>query len=268
MNDCSEARANEWLERYVEGTLPEPEAQTFEEHYFDCPVCLAELSEIQAVREQLRRHPISVAPQRRVLSWPVMVGAMTAIAATLLIAAFNGRIAGLFEGSHSDQAAVVRPVPKSVPQSAVTSSTIEIAQLADLHLPPYQAPVLRDAEDNATFRNGMRLYAAGNCAGAIRQLARVDAGTPDSLASKFYSGVCQMHLGNQARASQTLSAVANAGDSPQQESALYYLAQMALAQNDAAGARKELAKVIALHGDLELRAAKQLAAIPQAANQR
>jgi len=44
------------------------------------------------------------------------------------------------------------------------------------------------------------------------------------------------------------------GDSPQQEAALYYLAQIALVHNDPTTARHYLARTIALRGDFERRA--------------
>lgn len=59
-------------------------------------------------------------------------------------------------------------------------------------------------------------------------------------------------------ATGTLHAVAGAGDSPQQEAALYYLAQLALAREDGPAARKYLKQTIALRGDFEKRARAEL----------
>jgi len=66
---------------------------------------------------------------------------------------------------------------------------------------------------------------------------------------------------NLPAATKTLRSVADAGDSPQQEAALYYLAQVALAGNDATTARHFLARTISLHGDFEGRARAQLSQI-------
>jgi hypothetical protein len=52
--------------------------------------------------------------------------------------------------------------------------------------------------------------------------------------------------------------VGDAGDSPQQEAAFYYLAQIALADNDATAARHYLSQTISLHGDFEKRAHAEL----------
>ena len=72
-----------------------------------------------------------------------------------------------------------------------------------------------------------------------------------------------MHAGKLATAESTLRHVAAAGDSPQQEAAWYYLAQIALARSDAETARRDLGRVVALHGDFEQAANTQLKQIPQ-----
>jgi Flp pilus assembly protein TadD len=104
----------------------------------------------------------------------------------------------------------------------------------------------------------MKAYNAHDCPTAIKTLALVPAKDEDSLAARFYSGVCQMRDGNLPSASQSLHRIADAGDSPQQEAALYYLAQIALAQNDPTTARHYLARTISLHGDFERRARSEL----------
>ena len=53
---CTGAPAERWLEKYVAGTLAAADAEAFEEHYFDCPVCLAQLQAVQAAAEQMRRN--------------------------------------------------------------------------------------------------------------------------------------------------------------------------------------------------------------------
>ena len=67
-----------------------------------------------------------------------------------------------------------------------------------------------------------------------------------------------MHGGELAAAQATLRKVDAAGDSPQQEAALYYLAQVALARQDSTAARHYLARTISLHGDFEQQARLEL----------
>jgi hypothetical protein len=88
-------------------------------------------------------------------------------------------------------------------------------------------------------------------------LAQVPAENSEARAAEFYSGACQMRLGDFATASGLLRKVADAGDSPQQEAALYDLAQIALAGNDPVTAHAYLLRTISLRGDLEGRAREQ-----------
>jgi len=83
MTECTRKPAEEFLESYLLGTLPEDEAQRFEEHYFDCPACLSQVEALQAASRQLH-----LAPRRGfrpTLSWPYRLAGLGAIAALLLI---------------------------------------------------------------------------------------------------------------------------------------------------------------------------------------
>lgn len=282
MTNCIGAPAREWLEQYVEGTLPEEEAQKFEDHYFDCPVCLGELQALQAAQAALRQHPVLIAQPKRVLAWPTNWNRMIsfgALAAVLLIGLVTFRM--IVDRPQQTGNVAVGPAPATSPASAPSQHTpqvptqpgkppvqpetapgVEVAQLADLRLPTYHPPVLRGETENTAFENGMKQYVAGDCAGAMNTLSKVDPGGPDGLAAQFYSGVCRMHEGDMAGAVTTLRRVADAGDSPYQELALYYLAQIALAQSKTADARHDLKQVVALRGDREHQARRQLAQIP------
>jgi hypothetical protein len=108
----------------------------------------------------------------------------------------------------------------------------------------------------------MKAYTSQNCPGAVESLAQVPTQDDDSLAAQFYTGVCQMREGDLTGATSSLRHVESAGDSPQQEAALYYLAQIALACNDETTARHYLASTISLRGDFLTRARAELASIP------
>ncbi|HEY3703864.1 MAG TPA: zf-HC2 domain-containing protein [Terracidiphilus sp.] len=274
MTNCTGAPARQWLEQYVEGTLPENEAQKFEDHYFDCPVCLGELQALQTAQAVLRQHPVTVTAAKHVLAWPTNWNKMMsfgALAAALLIGFFAFRM--IAHGPQQTGNVAVAPAqgptrqapagPAKSQAPEVAQPEVEIAQLADLQPPTYNAPVLRGNETaDAAFESGMKQYIAGDCAGAMNTLSQVDPSGPDGLAAQFYSGACRMHTGDLAGATASLRHIAEAGDSPYQESAFYYLAQIALAQSDAAAARRELNHVVLLRGDLEHRARKQLTEIP------
>jgi len=269
MTNCTGTPAERNLEDYLLGTLPEAEAVEFEEHYFDCPVCLAQLEALQAVTLKLRSEPRK--PLKAPIPWPVRFAALGAIAAMLVAGFFAFR-----EGRRTQQPTVAvapaaptpQPGPSAVPSKAPSMATAAISHLADLTLPAFRAPNLRGESGNPQFEAGMKFYASHDCPRAVRSLAQVPSADGDSLAARFYSGACMMQDGDLAGASKSLRGVADAGDSAQQEAAFYYLAQIALANNDATGARRYLSRTIALHGDLERRARSELAKMSEGESQR
>jgi TolA-binding protein len=191
------------------------------------------------------------------------------LAATLIVGLITFRMVG-HVGQPAGNVAVTAPSarqasPKqSQPNQAPAQAAVQIAELADLRLPAYHAPELRGEQEDTAFERGMKKYVAGDCAGAAKTLAQVDQDGPDGLAARFYTGVCRMNTGDLSGAASALHRVASGGDSPYQESAYYYLAQIALAQANAAEARRDLNDVVSLRGDLEHQARRQLAQIPSA----
>jgi hypothetical protein len=273
MTQCTGKPAEEWLEAYMQGTLPEAKAQKFEQHYFDCPVCLAQVERLEAVARQLGRRPLKA---RRPLialpslgwaglawpslAWPARAFALSAIAALLVVGFF-----GIRRINRPAQPSVAQAPAAPATQPATQSDTgphtlaaLAVSRLADLAMPAFQANNLRGSSVDANFETGMKAYVAGDCSLAVKVLSQVAAQDADALAARFYSGVCRMHMGDLPAASATLRKVADAGESAQQEAALYYLAQIALSGNDAATARRYLVRTIALHGDFERRASAEL----------
>lgn len=269
MTSCSGSPADQYLEDYLLGRLAEAEAVQFEEHYFACPVCLAQLEALQAAQHGLRALPPQ--PSRAPIPWPIRLTALAAIAAMLIAVAF------VFHAKHQAPQPTLAANPSvSIPSSASqpspappaqatpnSSAARSVAQLADLSLPAFLAPNLRGQPGNPVFEAGMKAYAKQDCPGAVHALARVPAAEEAGTAARFYSGVCLMHDGDLPAAARTLRSVADAGDSPQQEAAVYYLAQVALASDDASAARHDLERTIALRGDFESRARAQLAHLRQ-----
>ena len=263
MNICTGTPAELHALEYVEGTLSELETERFEEHYFDCPVCLAHLRAIQAVGQELARNPVApvCAPEPRLrLGLPAWSWTAGAVAAALLIGIFTYKSLE----SRPAKPTVARSQPRLTPQTQSaarpaqpSAAPVHLSQLADLTLPVFTPPNLRGGSLDAHFAAGMKEYANGNCRGALAALAQVPAANSEARAAEFYSGACQMHRGEFASASGLLRKVADAGDSPQQEAALYDLAQVALAGNDPATAHRYLLRTISLRGDLERQAREQ-----------
>lgn len=257
MSGCDGAPANQWLEQYVAGTLPDPEAEAFEEHYFECPVCFAQVEALQKIADQMRRNPTKI--PARVIRWPAVTGGIGAIAALLLIT-----VIGYRSLAHRDHVAANRGVTSSPPPKAQAepSAQAAISELADLTLPSFAASSLRGEAEDPEYVAGMKAYQSQDCLAAADHLARVPPGNADSTSAQFYSGVCRLKLNQLDAASRALAHVAGMNDAPQQEAALYYLAQVELLRADQSGAREKLKKVVSLHGDFEQRARSELEKLP------
>ncbi len=252
MTDCTGTLTDRCLERYVQGTLPEHEAQEFEEHYFECPACLAQVEALQAVALKLGSQ--SRKARKAPIPWPIRVAALTAIAAMLVVGFLIFRVKRPLPQPEV-AAAPVAPAAQPSPHPLAAAA---VSRLADLTLPAFRAQTLRGESGDAHFEEGMKAYTGRDCPSAVKTLAQVPAHDENSLAAQFFMGVCQFHDGEMGAATRTLESVANAGDSPQQEAAFYYLAQAALERNDADAARRYLARTVSLHGDFESRARAQL----------
>ncbi|MGA9671851.1 MAG: tetratricopeptide repeat protein [Terracidiphilus sp.] len=259
MSDCTGSLATRYLEQYIQGVLPEPEARKFEEHYFDCPSCLAQVEALQAVTLKLGGQPRKIL--KKPIHWPVRASVLATLAAMLIIGFFGFRV--LYRPATPAVAkGPVHPAhqPGSSSQPPPASlATSTISRLADMTLPTFQPPNLRGQSYDTHFDAGMKAYSRQDCRSAIEMLSQVPALDDSALAAQFYVGVCHMYQGDLPAAISSLRRVESAGDSPQQEAALYYLAQIALARNDAVTARHYLASTIALRGDFMTRARAQLA---------
>jgi anti-sigma factor RsiW len=242
--------------------------------------------------------PAPVEPQPsfrgRILAFPVPMAVLASLAAALLVGAVLVGIQRsspvLQPGHHAaslNAAAKTQPQPaanahpdaKDDSQAAAKSRgtgapavqagppETELASLADMHLPGFQQPQLRGEEtansDHAQFLSGMQAYAQGDCGGALGALMKVPATTADGLSAKLYSGLCLFKERELDSAQTSLTAVVDAGDTPELETAEYFLAQTRLLHGDAQGAKDWLTRTIALHGDYEERAQKQAALLPR-----
>jgi hypothetical protein len=239
---CNGELAEKLAEEYLQTKLPEAEAERFEEHYFGCTACLAYVQALQSAQQELTNLPI-MAPQKaklwfsRNLQWGAAAAVLVAALAALLVLTVHKSVP-----TANSAAKGASPAPALA--SPTTAAPQEIAHLADLELPPYNAPNLRGMGPDRNFGLGMKAYAEGNCATALPYLAQVPAGSPQAVAAHFYAGACQFSLHDLGKAAASLETTARAGDSPQLEAALYYLAQVKLARGDAEkSARAQMAKL-------------------------
>ena len=55
--DCPLRSGHDLAEAYVAGTLPEAEQDAYEQHFFGCAMCLAQVQTLQELADRLRQQP-------------------------------------------------------------------------------------------------------------------------------------------------------------------------------------------------------------------
>ena len=86
---CQRVSTDGVVERYLLGDLSEAEREAFEEHYFECDECFAELEALGAIRdhleeEQNRTPRLAMQPRARTRWWWWALAA--AVVVTILVA--------------------------------------------------------------------------------------------------------------------------------------------------------------------------------------
>src|SRR5260370_18489909 len=133
--------------------------------------------------------------------------------------------------------------------------------LAQFEPPLYSPDARRDPPHTRQFQGSMEHYVKRDFASAIPGLRASITAQADGPEARFYLGICSLLTGDRAAGVQNLELVIAAGDTPYLESARYYLAKGLLGKGDVPGARGQLEKVIAMHGDLEKRSQSLLTQI-------
>ena len=288
MTGCTGGPAEEFSVRYLNGTLSEMDSARFEDHYFACAECHEALEALRAIQDRLSRNPIPipVAESRRTsltpVRMPVRVVVWGSLAAVLVVGAVVVGVVAYRDGAANRAGGVasantpaassgkaMRPPDGPAPElSPAATAAVEhgmqvasLEKLADRKIPGFSEPELRGAESSepghTEFVAGMHLYAIGNCPGALPHLAQVPVKAVDGMAAALFMGLCQYQQKDWKRAAAGFRKVILAGDTPQLETAEYYLAQTMLELGDVAEAKTHLARTIALHGDDEDKARAQ-----------
>lgn len=277
MSDCTGTQAQEFGLAYVDGTLDEAQANHFEQHYFEWQLCHEQVRSLIALRDELHERsaqsPAHEAKRKSIFrlsqyAWLVAGACLLIVAGVFLYhghqlnnessdLAVNGAAPAPGHTSTAQTGPANATAPAKVEQKS--STVVDVTQLADLVMPVYSPHTLRGENVDAKMTSGMAAYQRGDYGTAAAELGQVRAGSEDSRAAHFYRGVSQLHIGELDAAHATLLTVAYAGESPEQEGALYALAQVALAQNNPTLAQSYLAKTIALQGALEKKAREQSA---------
>ena len=294
--NCGVIVRDEFAERYLLGDLSPAEQEAYEQHYFECARCFAELRRLQAVRDVLRADPPALpAPKKETVRNPWWGWAAAGAVAVSLVAVVLLRQSGAPEpmaglpraaaptGPTSSPGADPAGVPAvagtvdpplasapPAPAASPESRRVEVlARLARAEPPRYSPSVLRGAADEATvsFKEGMKDYVAGDYGAAIpslRQAAHLDPERPDIA---FFLAASELLAGNTASAIGEFERTIAMGDTPFLEEAHFYLAKAYLAQGEVDRARAELTTVQSLRGERLSEAGELLAQLDSAGSE-
>jgi len=284
-NGCAWIERDEIFEDYVRHALGPQDREAFEAHYFECPACADRLQTFQALRAELAAMPAEApashpAPGRRWWWWALAPVAATCVLAVAVFLWFrtparpaSPAVVAVAPPATAPNAAPLMPpsTGSAAPSSAAASSAVPVAATtaeapqglasaivdvsALVHVdPPLYVPVaLRGPRDEAAeqFEAAMRLYRAGDYAGALEGLRAAEAMNPDRPRTRFFLGVSQLLLGQNTDAAASFERTIALGESPYLEEAHFYLAKAWLRQGRLPAARRELQRTIARHGGLE-----------------
>lgn len=292
--DCDSIVRDETAERYLMGQLRETEQAAYEQHYFECARCFAELSRLQAVREVLREHPPLLDPipiarrprARRACAWWPAVAVLAATVTGVVVLLRQGQgpersaqspvAAPLDPGAASQPGpatAITAPAPGddagerpsvSVPARSVDAKAV-LKRLARVDPPHYMPRVLRGPADEPSlrFHDGMRAYATGDYRRAVTELERaaaLDSGRSDVA---FYLGVSRLMNGETDAAVAELRHTVELGDPEFLGDAHLVLAKAYLGGAEIQAATRELEAAARTPGTSQHEAARILAELQQ-----
>jgi hypothetical protein len=239
--DCPIDAGREVADAYVAGTLPDAEQDAFEQHFFTCGACLAQVQALQELRDRLAGVPAvprAPDPRREAVPWLAL-----SLAAGVVAAA-----AWWWQGGPEAPASASRAGPAAAP-AQLSDSPVEapsrgsvLAQLATVVPPRYVPIAARGGESPAagTFDAAMAHYVAGRhdeAAGALQALADAQ---PTDPGIAFFWGISELAIGHADAAREGLTRAISAGVQPYANEAHFYLAKVYLAEGDVEMARGEL----------------------------
>jgi hypothetical protein len=264
MNECDQDP--DTAERYVSGTLPEPERTSFEEHFFGCTKCFPVVQALEDARSVLAGEvrdvegapagPARVLPTR----WLALAAMVVVVAGLALVAR---RLAAPSEirptAPGSSQAQSQRPDAPASPPSAAQAPLAAVprpdapgqraaqerpARWAAVVPPQYVALTTRagqeaEEEDARMFDEAMTHYSARRYSQAAERLQALNDRSP-SAHVQFFLGISELMSGQEARAGVALQLCASARTSPYSDEAHFYLAKLALRAGDLTAAVREL----------------------------
>lgn len=279
--DCPLRSGHDLADAYVAGTLAEPDQAAYEEHFFSCQECFAQVQLLQQVRDGLRAAPArSNGHHVRPRPWTSTPWLGLAAAAALLAAfVYWYRDETPSQAQREPTPAPAPEVPAPAPPAVAANPPVtppaapgnepaaptrrQVLQQLAMIVPPRYVPLaVRGGEPSTDrFDAAMRHYVAGRHRDAARDLGALAADRPSDPGIAFFLGISELASGRPAAAREALARAAGMAVPPYADEAHFYLAKAALALGDVEAARSELEIAVEREAGPEGEAAKILAAL-------
>ena len=270
--DCPSRSGHDLAEAYVAGILPEAEQDAYEQHFFGCSMCLAQVQTLQELADRLRQMPAPAVLHRAPApGWTSGPWLGLALAASL-VAAFGWWWQGGVNqppapGSDSAPTPQTLPPDAPVPQTPVEAPSRHavLAQLA-LMVPPRYVPLAvrsGEAPPAGSFDAAMAHYVAGRHREAAAALGALSKATPADPGIAFFWGISELAVGRPAAARDGLTRAIAADVQPYADEAHFYLAKAFLAEDAVDQARRELRYAVEHEAGPEGEAQRLLAELDQ-----
>jgi tetratricopeptide (TPR) repeat protein len=235
--NCQRVTTENLIERYLQGALDPSLRDDFEDHYFACESCLAQVQTVQALKPVLANMP-PPAPARRAWAPMAWFGLAAAAAATIFIFPWP------------------KPSPSPAPIAALPSppAATPLLLLSEIQPAPYSPALFRDGAGTPgpAFSEAMRSYQTGEWNQAAQALVKVAQSSPSNSAALHFAGISQLLAGKPEAALTSLGRVIAIGQqSPFEEEARFYRAQALLLMGRPPEARQELERIVQGRGDYE-----------------
>jgi tetratricopeptide (TPR) repeat protein len=245
--NCSDVEEKDLLESYVLDRLTDSEREAFEQHYLECDSCFAQLETGLALREELRRLPLTQKPARAAFFGKMTIWVPVFAALALLFAV--GAWWQTRRKPQQSQLAAAPPIVSRTP-SAPAQSLVSLDELARVEAPPYYESVLRGTEDDAqsSFRRAMGHYSRQDYAGAIPGLRAAVEASPQTARFNFYLGACYLLTTQTDAAIASFRNVISLDNPAYSEAAHFYLAKAYLQNKDVSDAEEDLRATVKLEG--------------------
>jgi hypothetical protein len=278
--ECPITSGRDLAEGYVAGTLSEAEQDAFEQHFFSCSACLAQVQMLQEVKDGLRRLPAAIPGHRPVSTgWATTPWLGLALAAGL-VAAVGWWWQGGIGPAPTPPTVTVGPAappnpppapaaPRPAPGAPTATPPVEaptrravLAQLALVVAPRYVPIAVRgDGPPAGSFDAAMAHYVAGRHREAAAALGALSAEQPGDPGIAFFWGISELVLGHPDAARQGLTRAIAADVQPYADEAHFYRAKVHLAEGAVEPARRELRYAVSHQAGPEGEAARILAAL-------